>query len=116
MSAIQEFAYKKSNISLIHYYPSAPNTDKIACAEHRDTGLITLLVSSNIPGLQIFDNYTKVYIDIEKIVSEYHVVVMIGQKIPAYSSSSDFNGTLHRVMTEPGAERSSMAFLLDVAK
>jgi len=41
---------------------------------------------------------------------------MIGQKIPAYSSCTEFNGTLHRVMTEPGVERSSMAFLLDVAK
>jgi len=116
LSAIKDFAYKKSNISIIHYYPIASSSNKIACAEHRDTGLITLLVSSNVPGLQIFDNFTKSYNEIEKILPEYSVVVMVGQKIPNYSSSTEFNGTLHRVMTESGVERSSMAFLLDVAK
>jgi len=44
LSVIQEFAYKKSNISLIHYYPSTPNADKLACAEHRGDIILLLLI------------------------------------------------------------------------
>ncbi len=40
VSAVEEFAKKKSNISLIHYYPSTVSQEdggKMACGEHKGT-------------------------------------------------------------------------------
>ncbi len=64
-----------------------------------DTGLITLLVTSSVPGLQLFDKHTRSWQQLEHRLGAFHVVVMIGEKVPQFSGSDEYTGCLHRVVS-----------------
>jgi len=128
MSAIEEFAGRKSSLSLIHYYktPERPvkkdeleeeGDDKFCvCELHKDTGLMTIGVCSDIQGLQMYDRKLDVWMKVEALGSANDLVMFIGEKVPLFSGSKRYPAAPHRVMLPANTERSSMVFLLDVAK
>lgn len=104
-------------------------SSKVVCSTHQDTGickkndisiliqkLVTLIVASEVPGLQLFDKKTTTWIDIERLVdSKKYVVIMTGQKISLFASNT-IEPTIHRVWLTFNTHRTSMAFLFDIAK
>jgi isopenicillin N synthase-like dioxygenase len=114
VAAIQEFVPVKSSVSVIHYL--AQEDDKCACEEHTDTGLVTLLLRTAVPSLEIWDALNKCYVKAEALCGEDEMLAFIGEKVPMFTNSKKFPATLHRVMMPSGTDRTSVAFLLDVAK
>jgi len=116
-SAIAAFVDSKSSISLIHYFPvTEENKSNCVCGVHEDTGLVTLGVRSDVPGLIVFDRVKKDWIEIEKYVEPGDVVAFLGQKVPLFSGSDIWKATTHKVEVPLNTERNACVFLLDVAK
>jgi len=125
VKVMAEFANTMSSMSLNHYFnknevmgtkhdaevvhtPSSP---------HCDTGLLTMLVCSEVPGLQFADRKERAWVDIEVVFEpKKHLIVWAGEKIPLFSASSLFPSTCHRVEMLSNVERTSLLFLLDVSK
>eukprot|EP01120_Amphizonella_sp_Union-15-10_P003408 TRINITY_DN13828_c0_g1_i1.p1 TRINITY_DN13828_c0_g1~~TRINITY_DN13828_c0_g1_i1.p1 ORF type:complete len:304 (+),score=72.63 TRINITY_DN13828_c0_g1_i1:31-912(+) len=119
-----------SSLSLIHYFkkndkefiPTFPKSDKVPDSHsmpslpHQDTGLLTLAVVSKVPGLQIFDKRSQDWLEVEKLYPPKTLLLWLGEKVPLFSGSNDFEATLHRVVLDKLEERTSMIFLLDVGK
>lgn len=119
--------------ALIHYFASS--NDKMACDEHKgplrrwnldrlfvsysldpDTGLITLIVVSEVNGLEVKLRYSfwlaasegvssqvcnkadSTWVPVDKIARPWQLLCIIGEKIPHFSRSPLFPGTLHRVV------------------
>mmetsp|Transcript_5774 Transcript_5774/g.6277 ORF Transcript_5774/g.6277 Transcript_5774/m.6277 type:complete len:302 (+) Transcript_5774:26-931(+) len=114
IDAVREFAFSKSSVSMIHYFSQTTEAD--VCTTHKDTGLLTFLLRTRVPSLEIWDKVEKKYIQAEKLCAVGDVFVYMGEKMPLFTGSRDFNATPHRVIMPPGTERISMAFLLDIAK
>jgi isopenicillin N synthase-like dioxygenase len=129
IASVKEFVDIKSSISLIHYFPVKEGSDGCVCAVHEgietlidfvnmiiDTGLLTIGVRSDVPGLIIYDNWKKDWVEVEKYVEPGDVVIFPGQKVPLFSGSSELRATTHKVEVPPETERNAFVFLLDVAK
>jgi len=116
VKAVEEFVDIKSSISLIHYYPVISEDKKCVCAAHEDTGLLTFGVVSDDPGLVIWDRVKGDWVEIEKEAKKNEIICFVGQKIPLFSGSSIWPATTHKVIVPVNVERSSLIFLLDVAK
>jgi len=116
-SAIQEFVDSKSSISLIHYFPvPEENKSNCVCGVHEDTGLVTLGVRSDVPGLIVYDRLKQGWVEVEQYVEPGDVVAFLGQKIPLFSGSDAWKATTHKVEVPLMTERNALVFLLDVAK
>jgi len=113
VSAVSEFLYPKSSFSAIHYWPSLSIE---ACEEHTDTGILTFLTHSNVPGLEVYDLLMEKYVKIDCLLQKNEVAVIIGEKVPLFSYTDVFQATHHRVRNAPNVHRYSLPFLLDVAK
>jgi len=112
--AITEFLRIKSSLSGIRYYKQEPNTE--VCDEHTDTGILTFITKTQIPSLEMWDRTVNKYVKLEELVGEGDVIIFPGEKIPLFSQSKQWLATPHRVRNPTGEERTSIAFLLDVAK
>jgi len=100
------------------------------CGLHRDSGILTCAVSSSVQGLEMFDFKLNGWVKIEELVKKLgrssdkkeeeesiYLVMFIGEKIPLYSGHvTRYSATPHRVILNSNTERSSIVFLLDVAK
>jgi len=168
VDAVAEFVEKKSSLSLIHYFETKEKMNNKehnekesddgkeekeeeeridVCSLHRDTGILTCAVVSEIQGLEMFDIQEDGWIKIENLVgnqSKHYnpqkeneeekeeeeeneeeeeesapivLVLFIGEKVPLYSGNCPkYKATPHRVFLPAKTERSSIVFLLDVAK
>jgi len=67
--------------------------------DKRDTGLLTVIACSKVPGLQIYDRMLGCYVDVEPMGRPWKdLIVFMGEKIPLFSASSLFPATKHRVV------------------
>jgi len=115
LEAIQEFLDSKSSVSMIHYFQNKEN-ETCACGEHTDTGILTLLMHTQVPSLEIWDKSLEKFVKIEELTESTDLILFMGEKIPMFTGSKKFIATPHRVIMPPGKERISLALLLDVAK
>eukprot|EP01120_Amphizonella_sp_Union-15-10_P015391 TRINITY_DN7919_c0_g1_i1.p1 TRINITY_DN7919_c0_g1~~TRINITY_DN7919_c0_g1_i1.p1 ORF type:complete len:311 (-),score=65.36 TRINITY_DN7919_c0_g1_i1:114-1046(-) len=113
--AIREFISGKSSISVIRYFIHDLESATV-CSEHKDTGILTFIVRTKFPSLEIWDKSLEQYVKIEELSELGDLIVFLGEKVPLFSGSKTFCATPHRVIMGGGKERISIAFLLDVAK
>jgi len=115
IEAIQEFITSKSSVSMIHYFAHKFESACV-CSEHKDTGLLTFIIRTKFPALEMWDKSVHKYVKLEEMTEVGDLIVFMGEKIPLFSTSKIFLATPHRVNMGPDKDRLSMAFLLDVAK
>ncbi|XP_068635669.1 2-oxoglutarate-Fe(II) type oxidoreductase hxnY-like [Aristolochia californica] len=108
-------AYPPSaTLRLIHYPGelSASESETYGASAHSDYGMITLLVTDGVPGLQICrekDKRPRVWEDVPHVNGAF--IVNIGDLMERWTNCL-FRSTLHRVMLV-GQNRYSVAFFVD---
>eukprot|EP01124_Arcella_intermedia_P025729 TRINITY_DN4668_c0_g1_i1.p1 TRINITY_DN4668_c0_g1~~TRINITY_DN4668_c0_g1_i1.p1 ORF type:complete len:282 (+),score=71.59 TRINITY_DN4668_c0_g1_i1:40-885(+) len=120
----------KSSVSVIHYLPRAPPGEREPCPgyeddedgmnipskSHTDTGLLTFILCSDVPGLQISGEDNK-WIPVETICTpKKELFCIMGRKIEIFGSQEDplYKATIHRVGLPYNVERYSILFFADV--
>jgi len=135
----------KSSLSLIHYFPmpecspdetfNNSNADEYVDGDdeqkdkiteggltypsktHTDTGILTLIICAEVPGLQVWDVVNQKWLEVEKMVTpKEDLFVIVGRKTQLFSKQRDstFKPTTHRVALPLNTERSSLLYFLDV--
>eukprot|EP00041_Stephanoeca_diplocostata_P018615 m.390759 g.390759 ORF g.390759 m.390759 type:complete len:347 (-) comp21063_c0_seq8:397-1437(-) len=104
-----------ATLRLLHYTAEKSSLDEgvIACGAHSDYGILTLLATDHVPGLQIFTGsgaQDKAWKDVP--YRPGHFVVNIGDMLQRWSNDV-FVSTLHRVVNTTGQERYSIPFFFD---
>eukprot|EP00339_Tiarina_fusa_P002513 CAMPEP_0117050396 /NCGR_PEP_ID=MMETSP0472-20121206/34791_1 /TAXON_ID=693140 ORGANISM="Tiarina fusus, Strain LIS" /NCGR_SAMPLE_ID=MMETSP0472 /ASSEMBLY_ACC=CAM_ASM_000603 /LENGTH=289 /DNA_ID=CAMNT_0004764153 /DNA_START=25 /DNA_END=894 /DNA_ORIENTATION=+ len=142
LSDLKECLEERASLSVIHYFPAEvseaseyiremPNADDRCgnansalevCSQHKDTGIFTLIMTSSVPGLEVYDNTLKAWIPLERLVQEFRntpskevMVLLMGHKAPLFLGNQ-FQPTLHRVTVPQGVERPSFLYFMDTAK
>ncbi|KAI4311639.1 hypothetical protein MLD38_036519 [Melastoma candidum] len=116
---LDEYFFEKSGgpdpfLRLLYYAGDIITSDKeiYGASAHSDYGMITLLASNGVPGLQVCRDKTKQPRTWENVP---HVdgafIVNIGDMMERWTNCL-FRSTLHRVMPS-GQDRFSMAFFMD---
>ncbi|KAK9095250.1 hypothetical protein Scep_026719 [Stephania cephalantha] len=101
-------------LRLLHYpgESTALNDEIYGASSHSDYGMITLLATDGIPGLQICqkkDSHPQVWEDVPHVKGAF--IVNVGDMTERWTNCL-FRSTLHRVIAT-GQERYSVAFFLD---
>jgi len=99
-------------LRLLHYSqePSQIDHGIYACGAHSDYGMITLLLTDDNPGLQIFLTETQEWIDVPPRPDAF--VVNLGDMLERWTNGL-FRSTIHRVVTNGTAERYSIPCFYD---
>jgi len=125
---------KKSSISMIHYFPRKPPEERdegdiagdddegqnMPSKTHTDTGILTLISCSEVPGLQVENRDNGEFFEVEKIYAETarrDLFVIVGNKIEFFAQSQEppmYKATVHRVILPYNIERNSMLYFVDV--
>nr|AFP99876.1 hyoscyamine 6 beta-hydroxylase [Hyoscyamus senecionis] len=94
---------------LTNYYPPCPDpTSTLGSGGHYDGNLITLL-QQDLPGLQQFIVKDSTWIAVQPIPTAF--VVNLGLTLKVISNEK-FEGSIHRVVTDPTRDRVSIATLI----
>lgn len=140
---LQECLAERASLSVIHYFPAEisegeeyikelPNAKDICghkpsnsfevCSQHKDTGIFTLILTSHVPGLEVYDAHLRAWIPLEKLIQPHRdspkqeiMILMMGHKAPLFLGKQ-YEPTLHRVIVERGIERPSFLYFMDTAK
>lgn len=97
------------------YYPGELDASKngnLGASSHSDYGMVTLLATDGVPGLQICrekDRQPQLWEDVHHVHGAF--IVNVGDMLERWTNGL-FRSTLHRVLTT-GRERYSVAFFLD---
>eukprot|EP00253_Pinus_taeda_P026924 PITA_26924 len=95
---------KHSHLMSINYYPSCPNPDlPIGLANHSDASVITVLMQSDVSGLQVFKNGK--WVAVEPIANAF--VVNLGDQLQVVSNGR-FRSVEHRAITNMHIARISI--------
>ena len=88
----------------------------VPCGEHYDTGIFTLILLSETPGLQVENRETKEWIPIEKVGQTGDFALIMGRKIDLLKSHKNLplTPTFHRVEKSNDVERQSILFFYDL--
>jgi isopenicillin N synthase-like dioxygenase len=84
---------------------------------HTDTGILTLIICSDVPGLQVWDTKNDEWLEVEKIVNPMEdMFVVLGRKMQLFAQDqpSVLMPCTHRVALPLNTERSSLLYFLDV--
>lgn len=111
--AVKGLKDEKSSLSCIHYYKPKVEQPTIVSEPHEDTGILTGIFLSNVPGLQIWNKKEEKYFVIEKYVKEDTFVVIMGKKTSLFCQGF-LEETLHQVIIDGKNERFSIVCMLDV--
>jgi isopenicillin N synthase-like dioxygenase len=100
-------------LRLLHYSAerSAPSDGVFACGAHADYGMLTLLLTDDVPGLQINvdgDGWN----DVPPRRGAF--IVNLGAMLERWSNGA-FRATVHRVVSTSGRERYSVPFFFEPA-
>lgn len=106
----KDFDEPVATLRLLHYAQrqSQPEQGIYACGAHTDYGIITLLLTDEHPGLQIF--HQGQWIDCRPKADAF--VVNIGDMLEIWTNGQ-YKSTLHRVLTSADYERYSIPFFFD---
>lgn len=55
-------------------------------------------MASDVPGLELHDKATRQWVPSEKVAKPWEIICIIGEKVPQFTRSELFPGTLHRVV------------------
>eukprot|EP00253_Pinus_taeda_P006253 PITA_06253 len=95
---------KHSQLMNINYYPSCPNPDlTIGAASHSDACAITVLMQSDVSGLQVFKNGK--WVSVEPIANAF--AVNLGDQLQVVSNGR-FRSVEHRAVTNMNSARISI--------
>jgi len=98
-------------LRLLHYAPQKSDLENgiIGCGEHSDYGMLTLLATDDVPGLQIFNKDGK-WINVDPIPGAF--IVNLGDMLERWTNNL-FRSTRHRVVNQTGQERYSIPFFYE---
>jgi len=118
---------------MIHYFSRKPPEERdegdvagddedgmnVPSKIHTDTGILTLISCSDVPGLEVENRDNGEFLEVEKIYAETarrDLFVIVGRKIEFFSRNQPpmFKATVHRVMLPYNIERNSMLYFVDV--
>lgn len=102
-------------LRLLHYAatPSQTETGLFACGAHTDYGMITVLLTDQEPGLEIFDKRgCQQWVPVPP--KPNHFVVNLGDMLERWTNAR-YCSTLHRVVNATGRERYSIPFFFEPA-
>lgn len=114
---IKSFFPEGSSVSVIKYFVEDEGTeeDHVPLGEHVDTGVMTLIRISEVPGLQIFDQLHQKFLNVEELGEVGSLVLILGRKIELLLSRSvKLEPTLHKVVIPKNKERFSILFFMDL--
>jgi len=122
---IEDAVKEMGSIGVTHYSPrpkeevDSSNMVDI-CSAHRDTGILTFVVVSEVPGLQVWDRSKDTWMDVERLLwpqraKQHLLVAMMGEKIEMFTGSKVLKATDHRVMVPPETGRDSLLYFMDVS-
>ena len=108
------FNYHATTLRL-NYYPKMSETHlkgekdetPLACGEHADTGIITILLQDEVGGLEVYDNISESWISVPPKKDAF--VVNLGNLFVKWVNSK-FKAGLHRVRFTPNTDRISIPF------
>mmetsp|Transcript_18253 Transcript_18253/g.44085 ORF Transcript_18253/g.44085 Transcript_18253/m.44085 type:complete len:319 (-) Transcript_18253:98-1054(-) len=106
----EDFDEPVATLRLLHYAQRQSQPDKgiYACGAHTDYGILTLLLTDEHPGLQIYHDGQ--WIDCPPRKDAF--VVNIGDMLEIWTNGR-YKSTLHRVLTSDKYERYSIPFFFD---
>ncbi|EXJ81621.1 hypothetical protein A1O1_07686 [Capronia coronata CBS 617.96] len=97
-----------ATLRLIHYPPTPTTSDKErGCGAHRDFGCITLLLQDQVGGLQVQDEETGEFLDIDPVPGAY--VVNLGNLMARWTNHH-YTSNTHRVLNYSPTDRYSIPF------
>jgi isopenicillin N synthase-like dioxygenase len=98
-------------LRLLHY-PPAQITDQrqLGSSAHTDFGAITLLLQDGNPGLEVYDEASQTWHEIEPTRNAY--VVNVGDMLEMWTGHR-FKSSLHRVINKKPVDRYSVVFFFD---
>ena len=99
------------NFNYYHATKSAPDLGKFGCGSHTDYGMITILMTDQVPGLQVWGRETEEWIHVEPSTKN-HFVVNVGDMLERWTRGR-YVSNLHRVINSKGEERMSIAFFFE---
>jgi len=134
LAAVRKRTKDRSSVSVIHYFPREPpganekttnydrNTEagealNVPSKEHTDTGILTFILCSRVPGLQVQNKENEEWLPVETLnTPECDLFCILGDKMPILSVSKEpkYKSTVHRVLLPYGIERYSILFFVDV--
>jgi len=118
---IRDFVPEGSSMSIIRYFNSTEvdksdaNEISEVCDAHFDTGLVTMILVSEIPGLELVDQQTKEWVPLEKLGKPGDLVLIMGRKVQmVFNNNAKLEPTFHRVMIPKSTRRHSILFFCDL--
>ena len=133
-----QFHRKQSSISAISYYAVSEQTEKrdkdiqeyentkieenikeeqhSPSATHTDTGILTMILNSDVPGLQVKPNNSQEFVEVEKINNPWtDMYLILGRKLEFFAKEEKlFTPTVHRVIIPKNQKRYSLIYFCDV--
>mmetsp|Transcript_19708 Transcript_19708/g.27193 ORF Transcript_19708/g.27193 Transcript_19708/m.27193 type:complete len:351 (+) Transcript_19708:117-1169(+) len=109
-----------SSLSVIRYFDMSQvdpkkEVEHVPCESHYDTGILTLIRLSEVPGLQVENRHTKEWIPIEKVGRPGDLALIMGRKINILCEKGvPLQPTLHRVQISSTVQRHSILYFFDL--
>jgi len=133
LDGIKQFGKIHGSVSLIHYFKQlrgekeekklteeeelSNRTVEIPLGEHVDTGVITCILCSDIPGLDMMDRRSNKYFLCESMYEPArHMFVIAGRKLELFSSKKPITPTWHQVKIDVNTERYSLLYFWEIQK
>jgi len=128
---IKKFGEIHASVSQIHYFKErtieeekmtedekiSNRTIEMPLGEHVDTGVITLIMCSDISGLEMLDRRSNQYFKCENMYEAgKHMFIIAGRKLELFSSKKQIMSTWHRVKIDIKTERYSLLYFWEIQK
>lgn len=101
-----------ATLRLLHYTStiSQPEMGLYACGAHSDYGMLTLLLTDEVSGLEIMDLRTQQWVQVPS--RKDHFVVNLGDMLERWTNGM-YRSTMHRVVNRNGKERYSIPYFFE---
>eukprot|EP01012_Entosiphon_sulcatum_P021083 TRINITY_DN2587_c0_g1_i1.p1 TRINITY_DN2587_c0_g1~~TRINITY_DN2587_c0_g1_i1.p1 ORF type:complete len:321 (-),score=44.57 TRINITY_DN2587_c0_g1_i1:7-945(-) len=116
VAVMYPFVPEGSSISIIRYFNQGKSGHQ-SCEEHHDTGLLTCVMAGEVPGLEIYDDKFKEWVEVEALCPPGDLLLMPGRKLELFACLAPeraLRSAFHRVSMPANLERHSILFFMDV--